>query len=114
MFEADPNVTEGSTLNGVHRHHKRTYDLRIDVANIIHKDFDEKLYKELNENLKNYLTSLQEKNVMATIFKNVSDKGFQIQKYKKNDGFFKYHADHSYDDNKKQIRIITFIWYLHP
>ena len=112
LFESDPNVHEGITLIGLDRSYKRTNDLRIDITDPRHKKYDEILYNELHENLNKYLSTLQEKNIMAANFKNVSDQGFQIQKYIKNDGFYKYHVDQTYNFNKNKIRIIAFIWYL--
>lgn len=112
LFDSDPNVHEGITLTGLDRNYKRTNDLRIDITDARHKKYDEILYNELHENLSKYLSTLQEKNIMAANFKNISDHGFQIQKYKKNDGFYKYHVDQSYNFDKNKIRIIAFIWYL--
>jgi hypothetical protein len=113
MFDNDPNVHEGVILNGlININVKKTNDLNIDIKDNNHKIFDEVLYKELNTNLNAYLSSLKEKNILLTHFNNISDDGFHIQKYEKNNGFYKYHVDQSYNVKSKKIRIIAYIWYL--
>ena len=42
----------------------------------------------------------------------IRDTGYQLQKYMKEQEFYKWHQDGSVSTEKPEHRIITYIWYL--
>ena len=49
--------------------------------------------------------------ILFCLSNNVIDTGYQVQKYIKNDGFYKWHQDFSINTSES-VRIITFLFYL--
>ena len=113
-YEKDQNKYIGVVgRNGtINKEVKNTTDLLI-----WHKDWnyiDKILEKKLNEGISQYINHIYNITTVKPSFaysNNLSDTGYQIQKYKKNDGFYNWHDDHMYD---KVIgtRVLTYIWYL--
>lgn len=114
---------------GIHLETKVTMDLK--VSNIHPKDLsleiDNILSQNLTEGIRKYAEYLEsityENNIDVSMAINCNnlfhnsefkDTGYQIQRYVKNIGFFKWHHDCSFEmiDNKVFYRALTFIWYL--
>lgn len=100
----------GVVSSGVQLKIKNSFDLCLNIE----EDNEEWnsiitiLKNELNDNILKYTEDFKYlfgKNVL----KNYT---FQIQKYIKNNGIFNYHHDFIIDLEKKEYRVITFIWYL--
>jgi len=108
IFNESDSKIPGKTLGGVDPSIKKTVDLHfkhIDAAKII--EYDTQLHSILNKYIKEYVKGfVLDPNVRY------ADKGFQIQKYSKNDGFYISHHDEAIDLNLKEMRILTFLFYL--
>lgn len=91
---------------------KKTTDLLL-----CHKDWnyiDKILEKKLNEGIVRYVKYIYNITTIKPSFtysNDLSDTGYQIQKYKKNDGFYNWHDDHMID-KVLGTRVLTYIWYL--
>lgn len=125
LYHLDDKKYDGITKLGVDKNVKDTMDLIIsnDIKWIKIK---RALQKELIDNLSNYIETLDNKDDYLNIGQNTDSKfrhfvdfsslseinTFMIQKYNKNVGKFVYHSDFRNDYDKKQWRIITFLWYL--
>ena len=109
---------KGKTLGTLPFKAKHTNELNITTLSKENQEFselDNLLYNRLKDNLDKYILNL--KNVSDTVgvnFNNIIDTGYQIQKYKKNTGYYINHVDsHIYKHNNCiHNRIITYIWYL--
>lgn len=107
IYHQSDQIKQGVTFSGLNTSIKKTFDLHfinIETEKII--DYDSKLYLILNKYLNEYLkdfTNLQFEYI---------DKGFQIQRYIINDGFYTYHNDSHVDIQLKEERILTYIFYL--
>ncbi len=77
-------------------------------------EIDNLLYSKLQIYLKRYVSKIQEDVRSSTVnFDNILDTGYQIQKYKKNTGYYVNHVDsHTFNNKRIHNRIITYIWYL--
>lgn len=100
---------------------KHTQELNITDVAKENKDFseiDKLLYNRLQTYLNTYITKIKEKvrtsNIKNENENNIIDTGYQIQKYKKNTGYYVNHVDsHVFNTNIGiHDRIITYIWYL--
>jgi hypothetical protein len=123
MFIKSDKKTPGTTASGVLPELKNTNDIYI--SNLVEfEELDKFLYNKLHiairnytNKIKNYLNSLEIINAASIIvyFNVVSDFGYQIQEYIKNEGKYNWHSDNlDLNGIKKnnQIRMLAFIWYL--
>ena len=109
LFESLPQH-KGITGGGLNMDMKRTYEVLIEGD--IWKEYDDILCKSLYRAVDNYSIHLINKCNNSTLMdKTLTDKGYQIQKYIKYDGFYKWHSDERIN-NEKSARTITFLWYL--
>jgi len=105
--ESNDEVKPGIMLGGLDISFKKTFDIHfknIDTEKII--EYDKKLYSILNKHINDYLKDF----IIEEI--EYIDKGFQIQRYIKNDGFYNYHHDSLIDIELREQRILTYIFYL--
>uniref|UniRef100_A0A6C0LAG7 Fe2OG dioxygenase domain-containing protein n=1 Tax=viral metagenome TaxID=1070528 RepID=A0A6C0LAG7_9ZZZZ len=120
MFIKSDKKTPGTTASGVLSEVKNTNDLYISDL-VEFKEIDKILYNKLHVAIKNYLGKI--KNYLnsvkisekITYFETVTDFGYQIQEYIKNEGKYIWHSDSlDLDGIKKnnQYRMLAFIWYL--
>jgi hypothetical protein len=112
LFEDDLSefVRPGTIFGNKISDHKKTFDLTLSNKNNI---FDQQMFEELTSNIKIYIDTITEKydKIFFPTF-NMTDNGFHVQKYNCGEGYYKYHQDFAHSDDKIQMRIITFIWYL--
>lgn len=102
----------GVTLGGINEHEKKTRDV-ISISLQTNPEWmllEPLLRKELNVKLERYFYELNDTKFVSNPPSNMSDRGFQIQKYNANDGFYRFHHD-SFIENEKH-RVLTFLWYL--
>ena len=102
----------GHTLNGINEHIKKTREIhsRDLQTNSEWMLLEPILRKELNVKLERYFYELNDTSFVSNPPPNMSDKGFQIQKYNANDGFYRFHHDFFIDCGKP--RYLTYLWYL--
>ena len=108
-FEQNSNKYPGVTGGGLNKKIKDTTDLN--MRNIDNK-YDEIFFKSLNDGLHKYNERLITNFDNSFFeFNKITDYGYQIQKYIKNEGFYNWHHDFSLNRNF-DTRVLTFIWYL--
>jgi hypothetical protein len=113
----------GVTFQGVNKKIKNTSDYVINSNDEKWKIINETLHKELFENLKIYIDSINDKDNYNA--KNNSNfqyllleknlfliNNFMIQKYDKKIGKYVYHTDDSIDCKLKVKRVLTYLFYL--
>ena len=108
IYHESDEISPGVTYSGLNTLIKRTFDLHfknIDEEKII--DYDTKLHSILNKYINEYLKDFIIDNKTQYV-----DKGFQIQRYIQNDGFYIYHHDGHTDIQIKEERVLTYIFYL--
>jgi hypothetical protein len=123
MFEEETNKYEGVTAIGLNKNIKDTLDFIIPRDNNIKwNKIDKFLSKELDRNIKKYISNLSKKldttqensilkyNVCDTDFLITGE--FMIQKYIENKGRYIYHNDATIDYTNKKSRVLTYIFYL--
>jgi hypothetical protein len=121
MFIKNENKKPGTTAGGINPDIKNTNDLYISIL-VGFEELDKFLYNKLHIAIKNYLNkikyhlnSIEVKEDILSYFNTVSDFGYQIQEYVKNEGKYNWHSD-SLDLNgikkNNQMRMLAFIWYL--
>jgi len=123
LFEASetyPGVTASGEVPDV----KKTMDFLIPIDSLYREDSSwNKICQTLSESLQNninvYLKGLNkshpqfiEENYKFIPAKYLTEEHYQIQKYKKGEGKYKYHEDFSVRWERRQYRVITFLWYL--
>ena len=108
MFE-DNNEQhiDGCTMNGINKNTKVTKEIHF--SNEPFNKYDNILFESLNKYLNNYY-----KVIKKDVSPNIMDTGYQLQKYVKKEGFYKWHQDSVtlLMDNIPSTRIITYLWYL--
>jgi hypothetical protein len=129
-FENDERRSEGVIAKGKDRNIKATTDLVITklpewnsidkilcdiLSNALQKYLFTKIIVNGNNNCPLFILS-QIVNTTARITNdkgdyNITDFGYQIQKYDKNTGFYIWHNDFV-NENTGRMRYFTFIWYL--
>jgi Rps23 Pro-64 3,4-dihydroxylase Tpa1-like proline 4-hydroxylase len=112
IFENSNNKSAGVTIAGIDLNTKKTTDLHsinlqdnnewIIIENIVRK--------ELNIKLERYFYEINEPTFICNPPYIIIDKGFQIQKYNSNEGFYIFHDDFTVEENK--FRFLTYLWYL--
>ena len=108
IYNESDKMYPGITHAGLDTSVKKTFDLHF--KNIEHEkiiEYDTQLHSILNKYINKYVKEFN----IDTKIKYV-DKGFQIQRYIKNDGFYVYHHDEHIDLRLKEMRILTYIFYL--
>ena len=101
----------GLTRLGIDPTIKKTMDLFVSNKQCWQKE-DKFLHRALHEALNKYYRDIpQEYNFQKMFCTNIQDRGYQIQRYTKDEGFYIWHNDMSIDDDGS-FRILTFIWYL--
>jgi hypothetical protein len=114
-FDNDSKPIDGVTSLGLNRDVKRTKDLMLSKHSNW-KDIDEKMYKILNVALNDYIKYLSDNDLdfyySAININEILDKGYNIQKYNQNDGFYIWHTDDMVDYDNQEARVLTYLWYL--
>jgi len=106
-FLKEKNIHPGCTSKGLDTNIKKTTDFHLkNNSSEIWTQIDKKLYEGLNKCLSKYRNKYE----AFKIFTEISDTGFQVQHYIKNEGFYIYHHDFLVD--KEKYRILTFLFYL--
>lgn len=100
----------GVTFKGFDPSTKRTTDMFISSRQNW-SQYDQIIYKSLHEAIKEYLQKIPQEYRFKDLWHKAYDRGYQIQKYNKNDGFYVWHNDYDVDP-KGNFRILTFLWYL--
>jgi hypothetical protein len=109
LFESLPQH-KGVTGGGLNTNIKRTFEVKIEGN--VWKEYDDILCKSLYRAVDDYSIQLIKNcNNYTLTDKTLTDSGYQIQKYIKYDGFYKWHSDEKIN-NEKSARTITFLWYL--
>jgi hypothetical protein len=109
-FDKDTRLREGVTGGGLQKSIKLTHDLFISTFPEW-LDIDALLFKQLNIGLQLYLKKLIDVYNYYWFDSTIKDLGYQMQRYKKNEGFYTWHHDFKIN-NSSMYRVITFIWYL--
>lgn len=107
-FEKDENKEKGITGSGLNEEHKKSLDLHSDkwtgegwsviysvLQDALHSSII-KYYNDLGDNFNPYPITI--------------DSGFQIQKYKTNEGKYEFHNDFLLDE--RGFRTLAYIFYL--
>lgn len=114
-FNEDNQKRDGVTSSGINKNIKHTKDLMMSRYDNW-KDIDSKMFTILNKSLNEYMNYLIENNLnmySGSIDTDcICDKGYNIQKYNKNDGFYIWHTDDMVSYQHEEARIITYLWYL--
>jgi hypothetical protein len=109
LFESLPQH-KGITGGGLNMDIKRTFEIKIQGN--VWKEYDTILCESLYRAVDDYSIQLINKcNNASLTNKTLTDSGYQIQKYIKYDGFYKWHSDEKIN-NENSSRTITFLWYL--
>lgn len=122
-FESEPNKEDGYTIGGIQKDVKNTTDFIIPINCEKWYKIQKCLLKELTKNIDQYLDSLchdeykMSSQNSKTDFKPINKKNiifynFMVQRYIKNEGKYIYHSDFNINFDKKEYRIITYLWYL--
>jgi hypothetical protein len=104
----------GSTLipDDINQNVKKTTDVHSCVLQTNQKWMllEPLLRNELTVKLERYFYELNNTTFVSNPPSIMSDKGFQIQKYNANDGFYKFHHDFNMECGRS--RCLTYLWYL--
>ncbi len=112
MFE-ESEQHEGEIIIGIDYSTKKTREVNIigtkweEIDNIISSILATSIF----EYAKNLEITVNNNHILKELNKNITDTGYQIQKYIKGDGFYKWHNDFTIA-SEKSCRIVTFIFYL--
>jgi hypothetical protein len=112
MFE-DSEQHEGITSTGFDIDVKKTYEVNIrgdkwqEIDNMISNVLTNSIIK-YGEKIK---ITTNNNYILHHLCNNVTDTGYQIQKYIKGDGFYNWHHDFLINNNDS-CRIVTFLFYL--
>lgn len=120
LYEAEDRHYSGVTAGGLDKNIKDTTDFIIPSDKVWGKIYDF-LASELKLNLKVYFDNLNNNKIQNensdrkfNIFTHSETitYSFQMQRYTKQVGRYVYHNDARIDWDKKEYRMITFLWYL--
>jgi hypothetical protein len=109
IYNESDNITPGVTFSGLNPLIKKTLDLHfknIDKEKIV--KYDTQLHSILNKYINEYFKEI---NCVSSNAQYI-DRGFQIQRYIQNEGFYIYHHDEDINLQLKEMRILTYIFYL--
>ena len=110
-YEADvEGHYPGVTFKGHNPSVKKTTDLFLSTRPNW-KDIDNLLYGALHNALEDYFIKVPPEYDFKGCWAGFSDKGYQIQRYNKKEGFYVWHNDFDVNANG-EFRILTFLWYL--
>jgi hypothetical protein len=122
-FENDPDKEDGITGSGVNTNIKNTTEIYMNSVDWI--DIQKILIANVKIVLKKYIQSIDKISnyiydmyILNNLFSDIHDWGFQIQKYERNKGHYRWHNDYKYQEvfmgttGLRTIRICTFIFYL--
>jgi hypothetical protein len=116
FFENEENKIIGRMLGGIDLNHKNTIDFSIPLRDTIWDEMNVILQNELQKHLTNYIIEIKNifhHNILKTNEKDfLFERCYNIQKYKKNEGFYNYHNDFYIDVTNNNYRKVTYIWYL--
>lgn len=116
FFENEENKNIGRMLGGIDLNYKNTIDFLIPLRETIWDEMNVVLQNELQKHLTNYIIEIKNifhHNILKTNEKDFLFEGcYNIQKYKKNEGFYNYHNDFYIDVTNNNYRKVTYIWYL--
>lgn len=112
LFEKDEKKTVYDGLSGVglNTNIKKTRDMKL--TKDINK-YDNLLCEEVSLCIDHFFKGEKCVKVLPYL-NNLLDTGYQLQKYKANEGYYMYHHDSQYEifNNNVKTRVLTFIWYL--
>ena len=119
QFEKETqNHYNGVTGGGYTPNVKRTTEINITRTQNWEK-WNELCFKRLNIALQKYATYCKESchneflyNIIYNQYGIINDTGYQLQKYKKEQQYYKWHQDGGLKEGCHQHRIITYLWYL--
>jgi hypothetical protein len=121
-FEIDNHRYDGVTASGMRKHIKDTTDLVISrISDRAPWDiYKETLNNELQHNITEYCTQLNNNcdnnncDNIYNIFQSTKLEipSMQMQKYDANVGKYVYHNDYQCNFEERQMRQITFMWYI--
>jgi len=116
IFENSDEKRIGITSMGERRDAKRTMDIHSNQLQNIPEwiTIEKILHKELNNKLEQYFYEINKGDDTQPLFlpyPQTVDSGFNIQKYDKGDGFYKFHHDSSVEVDGS-YRTLTYLWYL--
>jgi len=125
LFEENiDNQCPGVTSSGQNPDVKDTMDFAIPKDALYNEDSSwnsicNALTESLQNNINVYLKGLNnshpyfvEDNYKFIPAKYLTEEHYQIQKYKKGQGKYRYHEDFIANWERRQFRVITFLWYL--
>jgi Rps23 Pro-64 3,4-dihydroxylase Tpa1-like proline 4-hydroxylase len=110
-FEKEDKKRAGITFAGENKDIKDTLDFHLSHNPDVWKDVDKVLTNELNKALNLYFETIN-KDIKILVCDNLTDLGFQIQKYNKGVGKYIFHNDHQIYLKDGMDRALTYIWYL--
>jgi Rps23 Pro-64 3,4-dihydroxylase Tpa1-like proline 4-hydroxylase len=110
-FEKEDKKRAGITFAGENKDIKDTLDFHLSHNPDAWKDVDKVLTNELNKALNLYFETIN-KDIKILVCDNLTDLGFQIQKYNKGVGKYIFHNDHQIYLKDGMDRALTYIWYL--
>jgi Rps23 Pro-64 3,4-dihydroxylase Tpa1-like proline 4-hydroxylase len=110
-FEKEDKKRAGITFAGENKDIKDTLDFHLSHNPDDWKDIDKVLTNELSKALNLYFDNIN-KDIKILVCDNLTDLGFQIQKYNKGVGKYIFHNDHQIYLNDGMDRALTYIWYL--
>lgn len=113
MFEDEEQHFQGTTLGGINLKIKKTYEVFIKGEKW--KEIDAAISRILTPAIIEYgqqiMSTVHNDFIHLKLINNITDTGYQLQKYIKGDGFYNWHED-SHILNEDSCRIVTFIIYL--
>jgi len=110
-FEKEDKKRAGITFAGENKDIKDTLDFHLSHNPDAWKDIDKVLTNELSKALNLYFDNIN-KDIKILVCDNLTDLGFQIQKYNKGVGKYIFHNDHQIYLKDGMDRALTYIWYL--
>lgn len=110
-FEKEDKKRAGITFAGENKDIKDTLDFHLSHNPDDWKDIDKVLTNELSKALNLYFENIN-KDIKILVCDNLTDLGFQLQKYNKGVGKYIFHNDHQIYLNDGMDRALTYIWYL--
>lgn len=116
FFENEKNKDVGRMLGGIDLTYKNTTDFQIPYNNLNWNEINLILQNELQSHLTNYIIEIKGKfgyNILKTNENEfLVEDCYNIQKYTKNEGFYKCHHDFYINIDNNNYRKLAYIWYL--
>lgn len=128
-FEEEENKYQGITSSGLNVSIKNTTDFLIPPESFCEESGSPEtmnkwtnickiLNEQLQENINDYMRDLKSNdsfvsdNYRLLNASYLTEDTYQIQKYQKGEGKYIYHNDFNVQWDRRQYRVITFLWYL--